>query len=384
MHDALTTPLGGDLSWSGLRHSGTGDWIIDATPGARLTLATEGITMVPGGSKSLLIKANIVQNVAAVYAPTTSRNILIIGDLSGAGDITASGAGVLALNGNNTGYTGALAAFGTVIISAGSNTALGSEAVTLNQGTALNAGGASRTLANDVTLPGGPVKLEAVNATRNLVLNGVVSGAGAVNKIGAGAVTLNGANTYAGGTTVTAGALLVGNTTGSGTGPGAVTVSNPATTLGGQGGAIAGPATIGTQATLAPGLLGAYAGLLTFDDTLTFSSIDSKVTFDVATGTRGIDYDAVNVTGLLTYNGDFTLTINRLLANGTYDLFAPDGGAAGNFDTVSFASVAYTGTFSRSGNTWTAEAGGQTFSFDQLTGDLTVSAAPPEPSLYTP
>jgi autotransporter-associated beta strand protein len=46
---------------------------------------------------------------------------------------------------------------------------------------------------------------------------GVVSGTGALNKLGAGRLTLTGENTYTGGTTIDAGALQLGNggTTGS-------------------------------------------------------------------------------------------------------------------------------------------------------------------------
>jgi autotransporter-associated beta strand protein len=53
-------------------------------------------------------------------------------------------------------------------------------------------------------------------------------------KVGAGTATLSGVNTYRGGTEVSAGTLLVSNSTGSGTGLGAVTVLSGAT-LGGTG-----------------------------------------------------------------------------------------------------------------------------------------------------
>ncbi|MFA6047096.1 MAG: PEP-CTERM sorting domain-containing protein, partial [Phycisphaerales bacterium] len=92
-----------------------------------------------------------------------------------------------------------------------------------------------------------------------------------------------------------------------------------------------------------------------------------------------IAYDAVNVAGLLTYNGDLTFNITAPVAGGVYDLFALSGGATGNLDSVSFAGGVYAGTFSRTGDIWTADAGGQTFSFDQLSGDLSVTAIP-EPS----
>ena len=70
------------------------------------------------------------------------------------------------------------------------------------------------------------------------------TGIGAIAKIGTGTLTLTGANTYTGGTTVSSGILFVSNISGSGTGTGAVNVN--ADTLGGSG-IIAGAVTVGTN-----------------------------------------------------------------------------------------------------------------------------------------
>ena len=66
---------------------------------------------------------------------------------------------------------------------------------------------------------------------------------GSLGKIGTGTLTLSGANTYTDGTTVSAGALVVSNTSGSATGAGSVAVNGG--TLGG-GGTITGAVTVGT------------------------------------------------------------------------------------------------------------------------------------------
>ncbi len=68
-------------------------------------------------------------------------------------------------------------------------------------------------------------------------------GTGSLTKIGTGTLTLSGANLYTAGTTVSAGTLVVSNTTGSATGTGAVQVN--AGTLGGSG-IISGVVNVGT------------------------------------------------------------------------------------------------------------------------------------------
>jgi autotransporter-associated beta strand protein len=73
--------------------------------------------------------------------------------------------------------------------------------------------------------------------------SGVIQGAGSLTKVGSGILILSNANTYSGGTTVSAGALVTNNQTGSGTGAGAVQIN--AGTLGGNG-IIAGAVTVGT------------------------------------------------------------------------------------------------------------------------------------------
>ena len=75
--------------------------------------------------------------------------------------------------------------------------------------------------------------------------SGRMQGSGNANlvKEGSGTFELTGPNTYLGGTTVTAGALIANNTTDSATGPGTVQVN--AGTLGGRG-IIAGAVTVGT------------------------------------------------------------------------------------------------------------------------------------------
>ncbi|MCV6806698.1 autotransporter-associated beta strand repeat-containing protein, partial [Achromobacter ruhlandii] len=134
--------------------------------------------------------------------------------LTGAGRVTKLGAGTLALGGNNSAIGGVTLAAGTV--SVGSNTALGSGSFNINGSGALDST-AAVTLANDVFIGAGNTLTHL--GSNDLTLNGIVAGTtGALAKQGNGTLTLNGANSYAGGTTLSAGAIRVGSNTALGTG----------------------------------------------------------------------------------------------------------------------------------------------------------------------
>ena len=67
--------------------------------------------------------------------------------------------------------------------------------------------------------------LSVGNNNLDTTFSGVIQETGGLTKAGTGTLTLTGANTYTGATTVSAGVLVVGNTSGSGTGTGAVNVN---------------------------------------------------------------------------------------------------------------------------------------------------------------
>jgi len=93
--------------------------------------------------------------------------------------------------------------------------------------------------------------------------------AGSISKVGTGTLTLTGPNLYAGGTTVSQGALVVSNQTGSGTGTGAVSVDHG--TLGGNG-IIGGAVTVRTGSFLAPAIGSKKQVTLTLQSSLTLQA----------------------------------------------------------------------------------------------------------------
>ena len=110
--------------------------------------------------------------------------------------------------------------------------------------------------------------------TNNLstTFSGTIAGSdGSLSKIGSGTFTLSGSNTYTGTTTLSQGALLAANTSGSATGTGAVAITSG--TLGGSG-IIAGAVTVGggTGSNLAPAFGSNKNVTLTLQSSLTLQT----------------------------------------------------------------------------------------------------------------
>lgn len=200
---------------------------------------------------------------------------------------------------------------------------------------------ATATLSN-VLGAAAPGFLDLSNGTRTITVgNGVADvdvslevplSNGALIKAGPGTMRLTAANTYNGGTTISAGRLLVNNATGSGTGSGAVLVSGG--TLGGTG-TIAGTVTVLGGSTLAPGM---SIGTLTLNSAPTLSGI-TAMEIDRNGGSPLAD-KIVLTSGTLNYGGTLVVTnIGTALAGGeVFTLFnAPaysDGFATSNLPAL--------------------------------------------------
>ena len=148
---------------------------------------------------------------------------------------------------------------------------------------------------------------------------------GTLIKTGNGTMVLSGANLYQGGTTVSAGTLLVNNTSGSGTGTGGVSVESGGI-LGGNG-TISGSVTVQSGGVLSPG---ASTGTLTIGGALTLGGTTLMELNKSSSPTN----DSVVASGALTYGGTLVVTnIGPALSAGdSFVLFTPAG--SGNFDNV--------------------------------------------------
>ena len=170
----------------------------------------------------------------------------------------------------------------------------------------------------------------ATGTTNNYKVSSAISGTGNLTKTGTNTVTLTGVNTYKGGTAdQRTGTLLVNNTSGSGTGSGAVAINNGGT-LGGSG-TISGATTLNNGGTLFPG-----AGSVgTPGTTLHASSLiwngGGTVTLQLG---ASVD-DALVLTGALTKGSAGAYNVDIL----------DDGGIPlGNYTLATFASTTFSAT----------------------------------------
>jgi autotransporter-associated beta strand protein len=152
---------------------------------------------------------------------------------------------------------------------------------------------------------------------QNTTFSGVIQESGSLTKTGGGTLTLAGANTYTGMTTVSAGVLRASNRNGSATGTGAVNVN--AGTLGGQG-TVTGPTTIGTGsgagALLQPGVGASKPTTLSIQGLLTLKS-DSTYAYKLNTNKAKADQVVAN--GVTIQSGaqfSFNAVANKRLQRG--------------------------------------------------------------------
>ncbi len=155
------------------------------------TTVSAGTLSIGAGGTVGSVVGNIVNNASLRF--DRSDAVTYAGVISGTGSVTKNGANTLIFTGTNT-YTG------VTTISAG----------TLQ----LGAGGSTGSVAGNIVDNG----VLALNRSNSTVFSGVISGSGSVTKLGDNISTLSGANSYAGGTTIAAGALYLGNNAGLGIG----------------------------------------------------------------------------------------------------------------------------------------------------------------------
>jgi autotransporter-associated beta strand protein len=327
----------------------------------------------------------------------TDNGTVIIGLSDSRGRITLNSGRLGLSSGNSLGSSG----FGNLVINGGTlqaqrnTTNENSNNITISNSFTygssdqpnriLNTGIGAVSLSNSVTIN---------TFSGDLQIGGAIGDGGngrGITKTGAGTLTLAGANTYSGTTTVTAGSLILGSS-GSVASSSVLDVASGATL---NVSAVSGGFVVGTNQTLRGsgsvvgnttinGALqpGSSPGLLSLSNNLTLGST-AVVTMEInGAGTRGTAFDAVNVGNLLTYDGALTLSIGTTFAEGNYsfDLF-DFGSQAGSFDSVALGG-SYSGSLTDNGlGVWGLTSGTETWTFYEDTGVLDLGVVP-EPSTY--
>ena len=205
----LGGPGGGDND-GGLMYNGSGA-LVPSVPGSTVPGTTPPVVVLPGVAvvppgvtvpviplpAGAVFTGSVMLSSTGAYVKGASSVILVPGTGYPASSLTIDGASnngtapasltittaVVSLTGVNT-YTGGTIVDGGVLVAGSTN-------LPVNQNIALNNGGSL-----------------VVNQPADGTFGGVISGTGAVSKIGSGALTVSGTNTYTGGTTVAGGTLV--------------------------------------------------------------------------------------------------------------------------------------------------------------------------------
>ncbi len=294
--------------------------------------ATAGRIVINGGTLEAMADFTLADTRGIALGPTTGSGSGTIQIDSG---YTVDYAGIIADNDGSSDFykTGD----GTLIL-AGDSTYAG---VTTIDGGTLQIGNGGTTgsinvnseIIDNATL----VFNQSDTVTQGTEFNSLISGTGGVSQNGSDVLILNGANVYEGPTAVNSGVLMVVNTSGSGTGSGAVTVYDTATLAG--DGTIAGSVNAQSGSRVEPGTTPGSVDTLNIGGAVTFEAgstyecdIGGGTTCDklnmMGTGSLTLDPDSVlDITGEVTGDGR-TLAIN-IVRNGNTGLFN-DTAAPGN------------------------------------------------------
>jgi autotransporter-associated beta strand protein len=386
-YDTSTTPWTNNADGSASAFY-QGDNVTLSTPGSTITVTNTGVTaasvtnsaasgtvtltggtltntsLVQSGNGTLLLSNNVVVNgtetvsagtltVASGATNSVSSFVLSGGTVSGSGVLTSaaaydmrSGTANIALSGTNglnkttagTVILGAANAYtGTTAVSAGTlqygiNDAIGSDAVTVSGGT-LDIGSYSDTV-GAVTLSSGSITGTSgvLTGTSYQLESGSVSailgGSGALVKTNAGTVTLSGANTYSGATTITNGALNIQNANALGsTAAGTTVASGAALEL--QGGVTVGAEalTLNGSGISSGGALRNISGNNLYSGTVTLGSA-SRINSDAGTLTVSNASAISGATFGLTLGGAGNLNIASVIGTTTGTLTKDGTGTA--------------------------------------------------------
>jgi fibronectin-binding autotransporter adhesin len=337
---AAGTLTSGTISIGRIQASGTGT---GTGPTSGNTFAGHGVFTLNGGvvdAQSIEFATNLLAASAGTQRVSGTFNLQ-------AGTLRATTIGRGAQTGGAIASTGFNWTNGTIENKAGSDLTVSSLPITLLAG--------SHTFN---TAAGRSITLDAAST---------ISGASGITKTGAGTLVISSSNAYSGATALNAGTTLVNGSLAS-----AVSVASAAT-LGGSGTVFN---AVSVDGILSPGT---SPGILSMN-TLALSSSATTIIEIAAEGTRGTDFDGVNIlnSGELTYGGalSFAFGPTAFNDNASFTIFSFSGTPSGDFTSVASTGY-YDGLWSNiGGGQWQSLKGSQTLTFSQPTGTLAIVPEP--------
>jgi autotransporter-associated beta strand protein len=392
----------GLLTFAGLRSTAAGGTNGVVTKLGSGTMVLSGINnnfngglFIQGGA--VRSSANAAGNYGYMFGSNSSGNAVVT--LQGGGlELYRSGNSTFSNNvvvqSNSTITSGRNALGAGLTYTFDGSLSVGAQTLTINAAN-VNSGTAGVEFLGATTLTGNATMLVTNNVdgvATSLRLGAVNESGGSygLTKSGNGLLTLTAANTYSGATVVSAGSLIIG-AAGSVGNSSVLDVASGATldvsavtggfvvgigqTLRGNG-TVVGNTTI--NGTLQPGN---SPGLLSFNNALTLGTTAATTMEINGAGVRGTAYDAINVGGLLAYDGTLTLSIGMTFSVGSYsfDLFDFDS-TSGSFDTVTLGGL-YSGSLVNNSGVWGLTSGNDTWTFTESSGILELGVVP-ESSTY--
>ncbi len=176
----------------------TGDNLYTGT-----TTITTGTLSIGDGGTSGSIVGNSANS--AILRFNRSDNLAYNGVISGTGSLQKQGAGILTLSGNNT-YSGTTTISAGTLVLTGNKSGAGTTTVNGTTNLRVGNGGVTGSIAGNIVNNG----TVSFNRSDAITYSSVISGLGVLEQLGSGILTLTGANTFSGGTTVSSGSLQIG------------------------------------------------------------------------------------------------------------------------------------------------------------------------------